>query len=85
MVCDKTKRICSNHLFFEGVSSYNEDLLLNIVEANFKTFFDWSFLHIGAWFDATIDEYTIYSSGGFSPAQLKLSFDEFYEDGQVWQ
>jgi hypothetical protein len=84
MVCDKTKTICSNHLFFEGVSSYNEDLLLNIVEANFKTFFDWSFLHIGAWFDATIDEYTIYSSG-FSPAQLKSSSDEFYDDGQVWQ
>jgi hypothetical protein len=84
MSCNKQKTICSNHLFFEGVSSFTEDLLLNIVEVNFKTFFDWSFLNIGAWFDAIIDEYTIYSSG-FSPAQLRLVSDEFYQDGQVWE
>lgn len=86
MVCSSNKptSTCSSSLLFKGVNAISEDLLLNVVEANFKTFFDWAFLNLGAWFDATIDEYTIYSSG-FSPATLLPVVDEAYEDGQVWQ
>lgn len=86
MVClsNKPTSTCSSSLLFKGVESISEDLLLNILEANFKTFFDWAFLNLGAWFDAEIDEYTIYSSG-FSPASLLPVVDEAYEDGQVWQ
>lgn len=78
------KKICSNHVVFEGVYSITEDLLLNIVEANFKTFFDWAFLNIRAFFDVEIDEYTIYDQT-YSAAQLKPYHDEVYQDGQVWQ
>lgn len=86
MVCadNRPNGPCNSSLLFKGVNTISEDLLLNIIEANFKTFFDWAFLNIGGWFDATIDEYTIYSSG-FSPSTLVPVADEAYDDGQVWQ
>jgi hypothetical protein len=84
MVCNNPKTICDNHIRFEGVSSITEDLLLNILESNFKAFFDWSFLNISAWFNAEIGEYTI-ESNSYSPAKLNLLTDEVYQDGQLWQ
>jgi hypothetical protein len=76
---------CSYNTCFKSVNSISEDLLLNILESNFKMFFDWSFLKIGAWFDATIpNSGTIYGSVN-PPSQLLLVDDPSYTLGQVWQ
>jgi hypothetical protein len=76
---------CSYNTCFKSVNSISEDLLLNILESNFKMFFDWSFLKIGAWFDATIpNSSTIYGSIN-PPSQLLLVHDPSYTLGQVWQ
>lgn len=74
---------CDYNTCFKGVSSINEDLLLNILEANFKTYFDWSFLNIGAWFDVNIGNSTIYGVNQHS--RLLPVYDPAYKDGQVWQ
>jgi hypothetical protein len=75
---------CEHNTTFKGINSISDDLLLNIVESNFKTFFDWAFLHIGAWFDASISNSgTIYANR--SPAQLLAVEDMSYTDGKVWQ
>lgn len=76
---------CTYNTCFKGVNSISEDLLLNILESNFKMFFDWSFLKIGAWFDATVpNSGTIYGSTN-PPSQLLLVNDPSYTLGQVWQ
>lgn len=84
MPCISGYDVCRSTVVFQGLSSIADDLLLNITEANFKTFFDWAFLDLGAWFDAEIDEYSIYSSG-IQQSQLLPVADEAYVDGQVWQ
>lgn len=75
---------CTPYTTFKNVDSISEDFLLNNLETNFKTFFDWAFLCIGAWFDAKIDEYNVYSST-VSNSQLFYTTDPEYIDGQVWQ
>ena len=76
---------CNYNTTFKGVNSISDDLLLNILESNFKMFFDWGFLNIGAWFDATIpNSGTIYGSTN-PPSKLLLVDDPSYIAGQVWQ
>jgi hypothetical protein len=76
---------CNTAIQFKNVSSISEELLLNILEVNVKSFFDWSFLQIGAWFDASIpNSGTIYGSVN-PPYKLLRVDDEAYTDGQVWQ
>lgn len=75
---------CGEAITFCGINSITDDLLLNVTEANFKSFFDWAFLNIGAWFDAEQNEYTINSSS-VQQSQLLPVADENYIDGQVWQ
>lgn len=84
MSCDSPYNLCQPTTVFQGICNISEDLLLNIVEANFKSYFDWAFLDLGAWFDAEIGEYTINSSS-VQQAQLIPVADESYIDGQVWQ
>ena len=76
---------CQYNTCFKSIKSISEDLLLNILETNFKMFFDWSFLSIGAWFDAKItNSGTIF--GSTNPmSQLVLVDDPSYTTGQVWQ
>ena len=72
--------ICDYNTKFKGVNSISQDLLLNILESNFKMFFDWAFLNIGAWFDATS---TFYNNTSHN--NLILVEDPSYEYGSVWQ
>ena len=74
---------CHYNTCFKGVQNISEDLLLNILEANFKMYLDWSFLNIGAWIDVNIGNHTIY--GVNSPSRLIAVSDPSYRDGQVWQ
>jgi hypothetical protein len=74
---------CNTNTKFKGVDSISQDLLLNILETNFKMFLDWGFLNIGGWFDATIDTSNIY--GGTTHSKLQPVADLSYTDGQVWQ
>jgi hypothetical protein len=78
---------CQYNTCFKGIDNISQDLLLNILEGNFKMFLDWSFLSIGAWFDAKISNSgigTIY--GTVNPhAKLILVDDPSYTTGQVWQ
>lgn len=75
---------CNTSYCFNGVTSINQDLLLNIVEANIKTFLDWGFLNIGAWFDAELNQDTIYSNVNQQSRLLPVA-DEQFVDGQIWQ
>jgi len=84
MLCTGSNHLCNHTVVFQGLNSISEDMLLNILEANFKSFFDWAFLNLGAWFDAEINEYTINSST-VQQSQLFPVVDESYADGQVWQ
>lgn len=76
--------VCYPYTTFKGVDRISDDFLLNILETNFKTYFDWAFLCIGGWFDANIDENNIYGSIN-QHSKLVPVVDESYEDGQVWQ
>lgn len=74
---------CEHNTTFKGVNNISEDLLLNILEANFKMYFDWAFLNIGAWFDVSINQNTIY--GVNQHANLLPVEDPSYQNGRVWQ
>lgn len=74
---------CNYNTCFKGVNSISQDLLLNILEANFKMYFDWSFLNIGGWMDASIGNETLY--GAHNPSKLIPVSDPSYTDGKVWQ
>lgn len=75
--------ICDINTTFKNVTNIAEDLLLNSLESNFKTYLDWAFLSIGGWFDATTSTSGIY--GGNPHSKLVLSIDPSYDDGAVWQ
>lgn len=74
---------CNPNTLFKGVNSISQDLLLNILEANFKLYLDWAFLNIGAWFDININDNTIYGINKHS--RLLPVSDPSYVDGRVWQ
>jgi hypothetical protein len=74
---------CNFNSCFKGIDNISQDLLLNILEANFKMYLDWSFLKIGAWLDAEKPKQTIY--GGNKHYELIPVEDMSYNDGQVWQ
>lgn len=74
---------CDPNTKFKGVNNISQDLLLNILEANFKMYFDWAFLHIGAWFDVNINKNTLY--GGNQHSRLLMVEDPAYPIGSVWQ
>ncbi len=74
---------CQYNTCFQNVNSISEDLILNIIEANFKMYLDWAFLKIGAWIDVQKPLNTIY--GGNKHYQLILVDDPSYASGQVWQ
>jgi hypothetical protein len=74
---------CDPNTKFKGISNISEDLLLNILEANFKMYLDWAFLNIGAWFDVNVNQNTIYSTNKHS--RLLLVEDPAYLTGRVWQ
>jgi hypothetical protein len=77
--------ICNYLTTFKAVNSISDDLLLNIIESNFKMYLDWSFLNIGAWFNAQI----AYSGSIYGPdnpySKLLLVEDNSFTSGQVWQ
>jgi hypothetical protein len=77
--------ICDYLTTFKSVNSINDDLLLNIIESNFKMYLDWCFLNIGGWFDARI-AYSGTIHGSSHPySTLLLTDDDNYTAGQVWQ
>lgn len=75
--------VCNINTTFKNVNNIAQDLLLNILESNFKSYLDWAFLNIGAWFDVSVGISGIY--GGNPHAKLLLVDDPAYNDGQVWQ
>jgi hypothetical protein len=77
---------CNNYnTQLKGINNIAQDLLLNALETNLKSLFDWGFLQIGGWFNATIpNSGTIY--GGTTPRyKLVLTDDPSYTAGKVWQ
>jgi hypothetical protein len=74
---------CEHNTTFKGVDNISQDLLLNILESNFKMYFDWAFLHIGAWFDIESPDETLYGTN--THYQLLPVNDPAFLDGQVWQ
>jgi len=75
--------LCQPYTSFKHVQNISDDFLLNILEANMKTFLDWAFLCVGGWFDAEINKETIHGINKHS--QLVPVADPDYTDGQVWQ
>jgi hypothetical protein len=77
--------ICDYLTTFKGVNSISDDLLLNIIESNFKMYLDWCFLKIGAWSDTNI-AYSGSIYGSANPYyKLLYTNDDNYVNGQVWQ
>jgi hypothetical protein len=74
---------CDFNSCFKGVENISQDLLLNILEANFKMYLDWSFLKIGSWINAEKPNGTIY--GKNNHFKLIPVDDISYNNGQVWQ
>lgn len=74
---------CSHNTKFKGIDNISQDLLLNILESNFKMYLDWAFLNIGGWFDVDIGNNSIYGINKHS--KLLPVSDPAYNDGQVWQ
>lgn len=74
---------CEPYTRFKHAQNISDDFLLNILEINMKTFFDWSFLCIGAWFDVGVYDSSIYGTNRHS--ELVPVNDPSYQDGQVWQ
>lgn len=74
---------CSHDSCFKGINNISQDLLLNILEANFKMYLDWSFLKIGAWINAEKPKSTIY--GVNNHYKLIPVNNMSYNNGQVWQ
>jgi hypothetical protein len=75
--------LCSTSTKFKNTTSISDSFLLNSLEVNMKLFLDWSFLCIGAWFDAKIGEDSF--QGVNQHSQLVPVSDPSYVDGQVWQ
>jgi len=75
--------VCEPYTKFKHAENISDDFLLNVLEINMKSFFDWAFLCIGAWFDVKTSDNSIYGLNQHS--QLLAVADENYEDGQVWQ
>ena len=69
---------CDYNTCFKGVDNISQDLLLNIMEANFKMYLDWAFLNIGAWMDANIGNNALY--GINKPSSLIAVNDPSYAD-----
>jgi hypothetical protein len=77
---------CNYGTQFKNINNISQDLLLNSLESNLKSLFDWGFLQIGGWFDAKIvNSGTIYSASLNPRYQLLLTDDPSYNAGQVWQ
>jgi hypothetical protein len=74
---------CNNHTTFSNVSNIGETTLINQLEDNLKSFFDWGFLNIGAFINVNIP------TSGINPGaifhQLKLTNDPGFTNGKVWQ
>jgi len=75
--------ICNINTTFKNIDNIAEDLLLNILESNFKTYLDWAFLDIGGWFDVAISGNSIYGTN--QHAKLVVVDDPAYGEGEVWQ
>jgi len=75
--------ICNINTTFKNINNIGQDLLLNILESNFKTYLDWAFLNIGAWFDVSVGGSGIYGTN--QHGKLILVDDPAYNEGEVWQ
>lgn len=75
--------ICNINTTFKNIDNIAQDLLLNILESNFKTYLDWAFLDIGGWFDVSVSGNSIYGTN--QHAKLVVVDDPAYNEGEVWQ
>lgn len=67
---------------FSGITKLGDNLLINHLEANFKSFLDWGFLHIGGFVNVNIPDNNIHNNAlyTFKPAE-----NANYDTGQLWQ
>lgn len=75
--------ICDSYTTFKNINNIAEDLLLNSLESNFKTYLDWAFLNIGAWFNVSVSGSSFYGTNQHS--KLVLADDPSYDGGAAWQ
>lgn len=73
---------CYDYTEFKGVTHYGNDQLMVMLEANLKSWLDWSLLRIGGWTDVSIPQTGVHG-GDF--AELRLVDDPSYASGQVWE
>lgn len=67
---------------FKGVQFFGDDGLMNILESNLKTWFDWAFLRAGAW--TNVSRPTAGAFGG-DFAVLRQVSDPSFSTGTVWE
>ena len=73
---------CELNRKFQKANHIGENLLINQMESNLKTFLDWGLLSIGGWTNIETP-----SPGAFGGTfdTLRLVSDPAYTDGQVWE
>jgi hypothetical protein len=67
---------------FSGVTKLGDNLLINHLESNFKSFLEWGFLNIGGFINVKRSVDNLYDSSFY---KLKPIEDPNYTNGQVWQ
>lgn len=72
---------CLTSTCLKNIHSINQDLLLNIIEANLKMFLDWSFLKIGGWIDVDRPSNSLYGNELY---RLSVANDPSYISGSAW-
>jgi hypothetical protein len=68
---------------FQHINNFVDQLVLNTLEVNLKSFLDNAFLRIGAWTDVNFNNNTVYNTT--SPSRLLSIKDASYADGIIWQ
>lgn len=74
---------CDNNITFSNVSNIGDISLINQLEDNLKSFFDWGLLNIGAF--VNINAPTSGIQQGALYHQLRATDDPGYANGRVWQ
>jgi hypothetical protein len=73
---------CENYTRLNNVSSIGQNFLIEQLEDNLKSFFDWGLLNIGGFVNIKTPTTGINNN---LPHQLKPTNDPSFTDGRVWQ
>lgn len=72
-----------NDCYFKGESRFGKSQVMNTIEINLKSWFDWAFLQIGAFTNVAINHDSGLYGGNFT--RLSKIYDPIYSENQVYE